>query len=333
MNELDALYDLEKFDRALSYSRIVDFNKNGAEALVRVKKEIDSDGIRLGSLIDDLLLNKHNFNKIYLVFDGGKPIGNLAKLCNIILDNYIEIPSIEEMLELCKKNKLWPRWKDERILQELNSEEFWNYIHAKFDSKNKTIVSSEDLEFAKEVVEVLLTHENSSYIFNNNLEHYNQFKFTFEKSGFKIRGIIDKVLIDHKKKTVKFIDLKTGKDSCSKFITSLLKWRYDLQALIYTLAFPTFLKLTGLKGYKLLPFEFLYISRYERIPLVYETTKKWLKASKNGFTDTSGIKYKGLNELLEEIKWHINHNEFKLSKKIYESKGRLKLEDSFITLE
>lgn len=55
------------------------------------------------------------------------------------------------------------------------------------------------------------------------------------------------------------------------------------------------------------------------------------KAAKKGFT-INGYKYKGYNQLLKEINWHISNNIFNLTKEIVENKGKLTIDDSFINL-
>jgi cyanate lyase len=153
-----------------------------------------------------------------------------------------------------------------------------------------------------------------------------------EYKGFILRGIIDKILIDHKAKTIRFIDLKTGQGPVDEFISSFIKWRYYLQSAIYTLAYSEVCKILGLKDYKFLPFQFLYIGRSERIPLLFTVSKLWHKASIYGFTTKAGYKYKGLNELLEEVRWHVDNKVFDVTKKVHESNGSVLLEDSFISL-
>lgn len=85
-----------------------------------------------------------------------------------------------------------------------------------------------------------------------------------------------------------------------------------------------------LKNYKILPFEFLYISKFEKVPVIYQSTKKWLERAKNGFITNLGYKYKGVGELLNEINWHFENNEFKVSKEIKENNFNLLLNDDLI---
>ena len=89
----------------------------------------------------------------------------------------------------------------------------------------------------------------------------------------------------------------------------------------------------NLKGYKLLPFKFLYISRGEKIPLTFTVTNKWHKAAIDGFKTNDGYVYRGLDEILEEVTWHYDNNEFELPKFMKEANGNINLNDNFIILE
>ncbi|MBV1929571.1 MAG: PD-(D/E)XK nuclease family protein [Gammaproteobacteria bacterium] len=331
-NELNTLFGLtKKSDLALSYSRLSDFDRNGPKALVK-RTHVKGEGVRIGSLVDDLLLNKEKFDDIYYIYDGVKPTATLGKLCDIILENYKKPPSKKTVLKIIRKNKFWTRYKDETLDDRFNIPEFWDYIKHSFKSRNKVLVTTPDMELSLRLVDVLLTHKYSKDIFTNELTHYNQFKFTMDYKGFILRGIMDKVVIDHKNKTVRMIDLKTGQGASKKFIKSFMEWRYYLQEAVYTKAFKEVCKKLKLKGYTLLPFQFLYISRNEQVPLVFEISEKWHEGAINGFTTDSGYKYRGLHELLDEIQWHIDNKIFNVSKFTHESNGLTLLDDNFIIL-
>jgi hypothetical protein len=333
MSELDELYAINQVsDFALSYSRLSDFDRNGAKALNKQRSELTGLGVRIGSLVDDLLLNKDNFDDIYYIFDGSKPTATLGKLCDIITKNYKQPPNKKSLLKLANKNGFWLKWSNEKVMEAIDTPDFWGYLKSFYASRNKTLVTTADIEKAESLVNILRTHEYSSPVINSKLEHHNQFKFNIKYQGFVLRGIIDKVLIDHENQTVRMIDLKTGQGTADEFVSSFIKWRYYLQAAIYVLSFTTLCETLGLVGYTLLPFQFLYIGRSERLPLLFTFTNTWHKAAINGFTTNSGWKYRGLNELLAEVHWHLDNKVFDTTRKVHEAKGSVLLDDSFISL-
>ena len=321
----------------LSYSRISSFDKDGPMSLVK-RTFVQNEGATIGSLTDDLLndiVNKtQEFDNLYYTYDGTKPTATLGKLADIIIEDYKTIPNKEEVLKLIKDNGFWSSTVKEDVLdKKYNTKEFWDYLKAQYASKEKTLATTSDIMWAQDLVDILLTHENSKYIFDNDDEKINQIKFQFNYKDFKLRGLLDILSINHKDKTVRMIDLKTGSNSVSEFVSSFIKWRYYIQEAVYTKAIDTILKDLKLEEYKVLPFQFLYISRYEKIPFVFEVGEKWHKAALNGFKTTSGWEYKGLEELLQEIKWHVNNKIYNCSKVMYEANGFMKLNDDFITIK
>lgn len=333
-DELKELFGINSFkDWILSYSTVSAFYSKGPGQLIK-RSDVKTQAFKIGSYVDDLLMDFKNIKNKYYVFDGEKPTASLGKLCDIILINYLKIPTKDEIYEITITNNLWSRSKKETVISNFDKDEFWDYLNAMFEAKNKTLLTTSDKILGEELANILKTHPYSKFYFDNGVENYEikyQEKARFKIKGLNFKGILDIIHINHEKKEVKFIDLKTGSDNALDFRNSFIKWKYYLQEAVYTNYFRTFCKKYNLKGYKLLPFEFLYISKFEKIPVVYKVPTKWHKAAKQGFI-LNGWKYKGLNELINEIKWHIDTNEFKLDKEVHNQNGKLILDDSIITI-
>ena len=63
-NKLEQLLNNEEnIDLKLSYSRISDFDRNGPKALIRPSNP-DGEGLRFGSYVDDLLLDRVTNNNL-----------------------------------------------------------------------------------------------------------------------------------------------------------------------------------------------------------------------------------------------------------------------------
>jgi hypothetical protein len=339
-NDLDSLFGASPpRELKLSYSRISDFYKNGPEALIRRSYvSTEGEGIRMGALTDDLLYTKmvdsKHFSNLYYIYDGAKPTATLGKLVNIITETKKKIPTKKQILEIIKKNSFWSNIvNEETLFSKFDEKQFWDYLKAFYNSKDKIIVGTDDYSKAQDLVHILLTHPYSKDLFTeqDHIQMLYQYPINFTYNGFIIRGILDFIRIDSKNKTVQLIDLKTGKDDPENFTTSFIKLRYDLQEAVYTLAFKSICKKLKLKGYTLLPFQFLYISRYENTPIIYEVPEKWHVAAKKGYI-LNGRHIKGLYELIDDIKWHWDNKVFDKSKILYESKGKLILNEEFITL-
>jgi hypothetical protein len=325
----------EEIDLTLSYSKLSDFDRNGPISLIR-RKEIDTAGVKHGSLTDDLLVDSMTgstlFEEGYYRFDGEKPSATLGELCDVICKNYIEKPDVETILEIIKLNEFWSRTKDpDKIKANFDNKDFWSYIDAMYEKGDKNIVTTQEYNDAIEAVSILKTHDYSKDILINNFENIYQYRFSFDHKGFKMRGILDLITIDHDSKTVTFTDLKTGKGSAAEFEDSFIKWRYYFQAGIYIRAFEYIMQELGLAGYTLNKFQFLYISKTEKIPFVYVVTDKWIKASFDGFK-IGRYRFKGIDELIDNIYWCWKNKEYIVPQYIVENNGIINLKDDFIEL-
>lgn len=334
ITKLSEILDSEEtIDLSMSYSKLSDFDRNGAISLIR-RTSAEGVGLKLGSLVDDLLfLDKTSFDEKYYLFDGEKPTATLGILCDIILANYMEIPSKEDIVKISETNNFWTNIKKPDLyLAKFDIPEFWEYLKVMFEINNRIIVTTQELNNASELVHILKTHEYSKHILDNEFDNYNQVKFEYSYKGFNVRGIIDILSIDHKNKKVIMTDLKTGKNPAIEFEESFVKWRYYFQAALYSYAFDEICKALELKDYTLEPFQFLYISKSDKTPLLFKTTDKWLKASFNGFRISKYI-YRGIDELFDEVYWCWKHKEYNTPRRIVEANGVVELKDNFIDVD
>lgn len=330
-NELSKVLNSEEtIDLSLSYSKLSDFDRNGAISLVR-RTSVDNAGAKLGSIVDDLLfLEKSAFDERYYLFDGDKPTATLGLLVDVILKNYTVVPSKEEMVRIAEANNFWTNIKNPEIyLSKFDVPEFWNYLKTMFEINNRTIITSTEFNNAMELVEILQSHPYSKDILENDFENYNQVKFEYDYKGFRVRGIIDILSIDHKNKKVIMTDLKTGKNPSIEFEDSFIKWRYYFQAALYVGAFEEICKELNLKDYTLEPFQFLYVSRADKTPLLFKMTNTWLKASYKGFS-IGKFKFRGIEELVDNIYWCWKNKEYNIPKHVVEANGVVELKDNFI---
>lgn len=334
LNQL--LEDSSKIDLTLSYSKLSDFDRNGASSLVR-KTVLEGAAVKHGSLVDDLLVDNMTgsniFEEKYYKFDGEKPSATLGSLCDVVLKNYTKMPeTLIDLLEIVKLNNFWSNIKNENtLIEKFNVPEFWSYVNAMYKVGDKILITTEEYTDAIEMVSILKSHKYSKNIIINKYKNIYQHKFEIEYKGFIFRGILDLISIDHKNKVVYFTDLKTGKDSAVEFENSFIKWRYYFQGAIYVLASEQILKELGVSDYKLEKFQFLYISKSDKTPLLYRMTEKWISAAMNGFNINRYV-YKGVNELIDEIRWCWENKEYIVPKYIVDNNGVVDIKDNFIEL-
>ena len=75
----------------------------------------------------------------------------------------------------------------------------------------------------------------------------------------------------------------------------------------------------------------MYISKSDKIPLVYKTTTKWITAAFKGFTFNSNI-YKGIDEIIDEIYWCWKNKQYETPKYIIENNGNIEINDKLLII-
>lgn len=320
----------------LSASRVASFDKDGPGILTE-RKKVDSEAVDFGSIVDAIVSEEDL--KGYLICDIVKPTASLLILAehllkirdtyedkSIIFDNLFVLSQVREL-------NLWKTVvKEETLINKFNNDQFWEYLNIMTTLGNRTLIPTELFEEAKELAHIIKNHDYSRSIFRleDDQEILYQVKAEFEYNHFNFLSYLDIVKIDHFARTITGIDLKTGSNSSQEFMTSFMKYRYYIQGSLYLKALSQILKDLGLVGYDILPFQFLYVGRYQKQPLIYTMTEKWVEASLKGFTTRSGYIYRGIDELLELIDWHVTSSIYNETRVLHESNGSINLEDNFI---
>lgn len=317
---------------SLSYSRLSDFDRNGPIALIERTVE-DSYALSFGAAVDEILMpsDDTSFEDKFIITDFEKPSATSGKLVDVILSNYTEMPSDEEMLKICENSQFWASYSDDKILETIKDNKVKDYLEIEFQRHVKHIISTKTYMDARNLADILRVHKYSKHIFINNHENINKFLLEFKIDGIVFKGEIDKLIINHDDKTIQIVDLKTGKASYDQFFRSFLMYRYYLQSYLYTKALEKLKEEMGLEDYTILPFKFLYIGRSEKIPIIYTVSEDWLNAAENGFT-CNGYSYNGYKKIIEDIIWHFDHNLYDLPREVFEKEGILELKSDFINI-
>lgn len=331
--------------KKLSYSKLSSFDIHGPQALI-IEKTIDNEGIRHGSLVDtlivDKLLNINKFDEEYIILKFKRPENNHLILANEILQNFKELPTTSEILNILKNLNLWSNIKQEELLlNKINDDNFIGYLKESLLCRSKRGVTLEDYISAKDDRDSILNNKITRSYFktSKNTSIYLQVPFEKEEEFFIYRGIIDLLkitFIDDSTIEVEIIDIKTGTPKSDKFIESFLKYRYYLQSTIYQRYYKEILRNIDKnllkKNIILKNFKFIYKSRSEDNPYIFEVSEKWIRAGAKGFTSMNIYKYKGVEQLEEEILYHIKSNQYDYKMEYYVNNGHLKISDDLIVV-
>jgi hypothetical protein len=186
-------------------------------------------------------------------------------------------------------------------------------------------MSQYDYNAAVECVEVLKSHPFTSKFFyisplNRHIEGHFQLKFKLVIGKYAVRCMLDRIIVDHDAKTIQPIDLKTTGKSEEEFENSFEDWRYYLQSSMYSYILRELCKKDDyFSDFKVLPFVFVCINRYNLKPLAWVDEDSVFDSSVR--VNKSGKIMKAWYELLKEMVWHIENKKLDYSYKSYEQKG------------
>lgn len=337
----------ELVSRNISYSLLKAVDDSGPSALIN-RVEIKNSGIDFGKQLDDFIsLDKDDFNKKYLVIQN-KLSGDLLTLAQVVAKSPMKInrnsdgdyevmKSVPEVIcRVIEKLNLFKQVKkDETRISKFNVPEFYETINLIREYKDKTFITPTEYAKLVDARSALFTNKSTAKYFNvgDDCEEIYQLEINFEYKRKNIKGILDKVVINHHEETIQGIDLKSGSVDSYDFMKSFMTYKYYLQGGLYSRALAYWqYSNPELANYKILPFKFIFLPTYNfNNPKTFVFTDKWFEASWNGFTTKSGYKYRGLDELIDLVSWHIDNQVFNETKEFHENE-EIELDDSFITV-
>lgn len=209
-------------------------------------------------------------------------------------------------------------------------------------SEGKNIISSEEKSKIDEVVKSLRDSSNTSKYFSDiykedkRIHIYYQLPLYFTYEGVECKALLDMAIVitdeDNNALIIKPIDLKTMSGFTLDFPAAARKYRYDIQAAFYTLAFyqedlvvpEGFPKIT--EETVIDPFEFVVESSSNPgSPLVYVTDESFISSGINGERSDTGKWHRyGINYLIKYYKY-LSENNWEKERVVEENNGILTL--------
>ena len=280
-----------------------------------------------------------------------KPSDTIKSIVNQVYDRVKETyPNIETIqnynnaiLDACNDHNYQPNWKTEtRIAKIIEAWEYWEDLK---QAEGKVVLSQEENDLISQIVMSIRTNPTTSKYFetSKDVEILDQLAIYFSYCDIDCKALLDRVIVDHKNKTIQPIDFKTMGDQTLYFPKSLRQRRYDIQAAFYMQAlFQWCIQQDKYLDYKILNFKFIVESTVNPgNPLVFTCSSELLDIGKNGrqpyklcdkpYISSEYITYmkfdeiKGFHQLIEDYKWYME-NEFEKNRKIVESQGEFQLD-------
>jgi hypothetical protein len=140
--------------------------------------------------------------------------------------------------------------------------------------------------------------------------------------GLKLKSMLDKVVVDHKEKTIQIYDLKCVWAVENFYEEYYLYRRAYIQAYLYHRAV---LETTEYQDYEVLYPKFIVCdSGNYNAPLIYTLDMDDMEDAYNGF-EYKGRTYPGVKSIIENLKWAVANDKWNISKQNYEKKGMLNI--------
>lgn len=292
---------------AWSYSLIARYAREGFSSVATLHDQVEpTSSMEFGSLFDSILTRGRKTLDDYVVDETVAPPAE-TKVYDWLLSHghtesfdQISASDITTAVEACK---FYPNLNPATRQAKLDkSSSYYNIRRT-----GKKLVSKKDWDDAMDMARVFRHDPYLKKLFGtkntDEIEYIYQaqFKTTFN-TGFEaidLKIMPDLMVVNHKEKTIRLVDLKTSSMPAYDFAENFLKYRYDIQGELYTDVIKMIIaEDEQYRDYTVLPYLFTDISRTDKVPATYEIDLS------NGFSYTKGDKvytYKGWKELLAEI--------------------------------
>ena len=339
----------EKEYRALeidSYSSLSCFLKD-RKAYAReyiYKDKVDKEEksfLTIGSIVDCLTLTPEEFDDRFLIVKEVKgPTGQMMDYTNCLLNKSIThingweeiIPLDDEIMLSCYEQVGFKRDTFDKVKYRFEKEgrEYYDFLIKKRQEGigNKTVITNNDYELAVRISEGLKKSPITGILINRTSDDrttvINQLPVVFEYNDYQLKSLMDKVVIDHDKKIIHLYDLKTAYNP-EEFENNYYRFNYYIQASLYWIALRKWAQKKGYidRGYTVNHMKFIVCDNTNYYsPLIYKTTEEHYVQAISGFY-REGKYHKGLNQIINELKWHKRNNIWNISHDNFKEEGEV----------
>ena len=307
---------------AWSYSLIARYAREGFSSIASLHEPVEeTSSMRFGSLFDSFLTKGKQTLNDYFVTDVSVPDAE-RKALEYISDRTdkphakINELSQDDLMAYCDECKYQPRWGYKARVDHLSAyEDYYDALRT-----GRHIVSSTDWNDALSMFNIFRKDPYLKELFGTkntkDVEYLYQLKFqinfkTEAGTDVLLKIMPDLIKVDHKAKTVQPVDLKTSSLPGYQFKENFLKFRYDIQAQLYSDVLEMILKKAeGYEDYTILPYLFTVISRTDKVPVtfIYDQTDISQLCGLSYSTEDREYHYRHWSDLLQEI---INYEKMK----------------------
>lgn len=269
-------------DPALSYSTLARYEREGFNNLDKLFDRIETPSLTFGSAVDSIITGgQEEFDERFMVAEFPSMPDSIVKIIKSLYKQYagtyrslLNIPDNSIIRETEDQNYQM-NWKPEtraKVIREKGTD----YYNLLFVAGDRCIIDTQTYQDVVNAVRVLKESSSTKLYFADdnpfepNIERLYQLKFKGEFDGITYRNMADLIIVNHKEKWVKPVDLKTSSHTEWDFYKSFVDWRYDIQARLYwSIIRQNMDKDEYFKDFKLLDYDFIVVNKRTLTPLVW----------------------------------------------------------------
>lgn len=319
---------------ALNQSCLKKILQSPKDFLTAVNNQNNDDSTQshfiFGSVVDLMLTGTREefLDKYVVVDDTDNPTEGIKTVVDSLFKDIQHLGAITELgdyksliLSHCNFTGYQSNWKDETRVNKIIDlgSKYFNVLKT---TVNKTVVSSLEYALAVNTVASLKSDEFTSKFTKKqpNVDFIDKFIIEFEWKGYNIKGELDRVVIDHKEKTITPIDFKTTGKSVLNFNSDFWFYRYDFQAAVYKYGLTLHDTITDYidQGYVLK--NFLYIVAEKNLvnnPMIFEVTQKVIDIGFSGGELSNKRKLEGFEQAIERYDYAHQNDKWDYSMEYY----------------
>ncbi len=296
----------------------------------------ESKAAVMGRLVETKLMEPELFDdKFYLSTCQSVPTGLMLDFVEALYKNMIESMGENDELTRPFDDIAQEAYRDsgfkikyEAVLAKFTGSEAEVYFDEIMLVRRKglTVVSVKDVTNAEKIVEALQTSPNTAPIVNqtrtSRYDVHNQLQVEqYQVHGHLFKSMMDKVIVDHEKKTIHTYDLKCTWSVEGFYKEYYLYRRAYIQAFLYWHATHFYFHELVSQGYQVEYPQFIVCDSTNYLhPIVYTLATVDMVEAREGF-DYKGTRYPGVLDTIDDLKWALENDVWNMSRKNYLSSG------------
>jgi len=308
--------------------------------LNQVVEDEESKAATTGRLVETLLMEPHLFDeKFHISTCMSTPTAMMLDFVEALYKYTVEATTEDGMVtrsfeDMCKDAYADAGFKitlDAVLKKFIGSEaEIYYKEIREVRSKKLTVVTTKEIENAEKIVLELRTNPVTAEIVNlvDDAQYsvHNQLQVEgYEVFGHMFKSMMDKLIVDHKAKTVQVYDLKCTWSVENFYSEYYLYRRAYIQGYLYHQAAQFWASEMGYGDYKILYPKFIVCDSTNYMnPLVYAMTMKSWQDAVNGF-EYKGREYPGVAQLIDDLKWTLDNDVWNISRENHINNGIVNL--------